>query len=351
MAAPATVADAPPQMSAAAAAARGTSGCAGPASGRSSGFAFAHTVNRDADEAAQRLQAWDQVYRQLAPGRFEGVTTDLWFESMQLFRERSNRRVYQAGRPWAGAVTFGIILAMEGAARFCGHTLDLDSMLVLGSCGELDLLTSPTMDIVGISVPQGMLASLGAARAAFDGEDARASNRLVRMKPPVAARLRALAQSLFHTIEADPQRLECAGVRAQIRDDLMDGLAQAAHDAVAQPMPAERHVGQRAIVQRATDYVLAHTEEPICVERLCEVTGVSRRSLQYAFEHTLGTSPVEYLRTARLHSVRRELKSTSRAVASIQDIAARWGFWHLGHFGTHYGQLFGCRPSETPRPA
>ena len=35
---------------------------------------------------------------------------------------------------------------------------------------------------------------------------------------------------------------------------------------------------------------------------------------------------------------------------SIQDIAARWGFWHLGHFSTNYRELFGCRRSETPRP-
>ncbi len=315
-------------------------------------FAFTRSESHDADEAAQRLHAWDQVYRQLAPGRFEGLTTDLWFESMQVFRERSNRRIYQAGRAWPGSVTFGIPLAMEGTARFCGQPMDLDSMLVLGSCGELDFLTSPTLDIVGISMPQAKLASLGAARAAFESEYGRAPNRLVRMNPPVAARVRALAQSLFDTIEADPQRLSSASVREQIRDDVMEGLAAAAHDSVAQqPMHAERHANQRAIVQRATEYVLAHTDEPIFVERLCEVIGVSRRSLQYAFEHVLGTSPVEYLRAARLHGVRRELKSTSRRVATIQDIAARWGFWHLGHFTTHYRQLFGCRPSETPRPA
>lgn len=314
------------------------------------GFAFARTETHDADDAAQRLRAWDQEYRQLAPGRFEGLTTDLWFDSIQIFRERSNRRVYQAGRPRTGAVTFGILLAMEGAARFCGQTLDLDSMLVLGSCGDLDLLTSPTLDIVGISIPHAMLAALGASPVALDADDRRAPNRLVRMKPPVGERVRAFAHSLFGAIEADPDRLATTGVRAQIRDDVIDGLAAATQDAVAQRMPAGRHANQRAIVQRATDYVITHTDEPIFVERLCDVTGVSRRSLQYAFEHTLGTSPVEYLRAARLHGVRRELKSTPRNVASIQDIAARWGFWHLGHFCTHYRQLFGGRPSETPRP-
>ena len=85
------------------------------------GFACACTHNHDADEAAERLQAWDQVYRQLAPGRFEGQTTELWFESMQLFRERSNRRLYQSGRSWPGSVTFGILLEInQSVVRFRG---------------------------------------------------------------------------------------------------------------------------------------------------------------------------------------------------------------------------------------
>ncbi len=310
------------------------------------GFACTNLANHDADEAGQRLRAWDQTYRQLTPGRFEGLTTDLWFEPVQLFRERSNRRVHQAGRSWPGSVTFGILLSMEGEARFCGQAMDLDSMIVLGSADELDLVTSPTLDIVGIAIPQDRLTWLD------DGNrSARTGSRLVRLKPAAAARLREVTQSIFDTIEADPSTLGAKAVREQVRDDLIDALATATWNGVAQSTTAPRHVNQRAVVQRATEHVLAHRDEPVSVERLCELVNVSRRSLQYAFEHTLGISPLEYLRVARLHGVRRELKTTPRSAASIQDIAARWGFWHLGHFTTHYRQFFGCRPSETPRPA
>lgn len=310
------------------------------------GFACACAHNHDADEAAERLQAWDQVYRQLAPGPFEGHTTELWFESMQMFRERSNRRVYQAGRSWPGSVAFGILLEMDGQARFCGQAMDLDTLLVHGAADEFDLVTSPMLDVVGIAIPQDRLTWLESPRGA-PGDDP--ASRLVRMKPPAAACIREVLQSIFDTIEADPAQLAPAAVREQIRDDVIDALAAATWDGVAQPTPAPRHTSQRAIVRRATEHVLAHRDEPVSVERLCELVGASRRSLQYAFEHTLGISPLGYLRVARLHGVRRELKSTPRGAASIQDVAARWGFWHLGHFTTHYRQLFGCRPSETPR--
>ena len=318
-----------------------------PAHPAAAGFAYTRIVNHDADEAAQRLHAWDQTYRQLTPGRFEGLTTDLWCEPMQLFRERSNRRIHQAGRSWPGSVTFGILLSMEGEARFCGQPMDLDSMMVLGASDELDLVTSPQLDIVGIAIPQDRLTWLDDPGEGRHGRGP--ASRLVHLKPSSAARLREVMQSIFDTIEADPARLAAAAVREQVRDDVIDALATAAWDGVVQATPAARHVNQRAIVQRATAHVLAHRDEPVSVERLCEHANVSRRSLQYAFEHTLGISPLEYLRVARLHGVRRELKSTPRSVASIQDIAARWGFWHLGHFVTEYKQMFGELPSQTLR--
>jgi len=313
-------------------------------------FAFARSESHDADEAAQRLRAWDQTYQQLTHGRFEGLTTDLWLGSMQVFRERSNRRIHQAGRAWPGSVTFGIPLAMDGTARFCGQPMDLDSALVLGPCGELDFLTSPMLDIVGISMPQDELRTINQGVSAFELASALASNRLIKLDSMSAARLRLLALSLFDAIEQDPAQLSVPSVREQIRDSVLGGLAEAFLDSVVHPHAADRHTTHRSIVQRAKEYVLAHPDDPITVERLCAVIGVSRRSVQYAFEYVLGIAPAQYLRAARLHGVRRELKSTPRSAASIQDVAARWGFWHLGHFTARYRQLFGCRPSETPRP-
>jgi AraC family transcriptional regulator, ethanolamine operon transcriptional activator len=50
-----------------------------------------------------------------------------------------------------------------------------------------------------------------------------------------------------------------------------------------------------------------------------------------------------------LNGVRRELKSDARADRAVQDIAARWGFWHLGEFSADYKHQFGELPSATLR--
>jgi AraC family ethanolamine operon transcriptional activator len=79
---------------------------------------------------------------------------------------------------------------------------------------------------------------------------------------------------------------------------------------------------------------------------LCNHVGASRRKLQYCFQEVLGISPVSFLRILRLNAVHKAL-CTGGEEKQIQDIAAEWGFWHLGHFTSDYRNLFGERPSDT----
>jgi AraC family ethanolamine operon transcriptional activator len=315
------------------------------------GFVFTRNTSHDADEAAQRLRAWDQIYQQLTAGRFNGLTTDIWFGDLQVFRERSNQRMYEAGRCWPGSVTFGLPLGMRGEARFCGQALDLDSVLVLGPNGVLDFQTSRELDILGISMPQRLLSAVDDRIAEAPLSAAWMGSGLIRLDPATAAQMRAMALALFEAIEAAPDSLGSAAVRDQVRDRVLEELVHKMVSAALRPLGADRHARHREIVDAVRDFALQdHLEAALTVEQLCGLVGVSRRTLQYAFESVLGLSPVQYLRAARLQGVRRELRTTPRSAASIQDIAARWGFWHLGHFSNNYRELFGCRPSETPRP-
>jgi AraC family ethanolamine operon transcriptional activator len=104
-----------------------------------------------------------------------------------------------------------------------------------------------------------------------------------------------------------------------------------------------------AVVSRAQDYIREHIDEPLTVEDLCRVLGVSRRTLQYSFQEVLQLNPVSYLRATRLNGARRMLKTADPKRHSVQDIAARWGFWHLSHFAKDYRRMFGELPSETLR--
>jgi len=106
--------------------------------------------------------------------------------------------------------------------------------------------------------------------------------------------------------------------------------------------------GAKLSTTRRRELLLAHTDEPLSILQVCSHLGTSRRKLNYCFQDVLGTTPVKYLRTLRLNGVRRVLRHAEKGV-TVQDVAAHWGFWHLGQFAQDYRRLFGELPSTTLR--
>ena len=78
---------------------------------------------------------------------------------------------------------------------------------------------------------------------------------------------------------------------------------------------------------------------------------MSVRSLQESFRRSLDTTPMAYLRHLRLEKVRDELMAAAPGTVSVTDVAARWGFVHLGRFAAAYRSEFAERPSDTMRAA
>jgi len=111
--------------------------------------------------------------------------------------------------------------------------------------------------------------------------------------------------------------------------------------------PEPFRVRERA-VRRSLDLIDASNREPLSVVDLCRSAGVSRRTLEYAFQERFGLSPKAYMLARRLGEVRAELR-LDHAGQSITGIANQWGFHHLSRFAALYRRQFGELPSETIR--
>ncbi|MBC2660179.1 AraC family transcriptional regulator [Novosphingobium flavum] len=101
-------------------------------------------------------------------------------------------------------------------------------------------------------------------------------------------------------------------------------------------------------VRRVEQYMLAHADQPITLEKLVEVSGVSARALFDGFRKFRGTSPMAYLRSVRLQRAHEDLKNAGPG-ASVTEIACRWEFYQFGRFAAQYKTMFGELPSETLR--
>jgi AraC-like DNA-binding protein len=119
------------------------------------------------------------------------------------------------------------------------------------------------------------------------------------------------------------------------------------------PDRADAHLsGQAAhrVFVRADEYLRAHLSEPVYVADVCGAAGTNERSLQIVFRRRLGLTPLEYLRTLRLHRARRDLLACGGdSRTSIRTVARRWGLTHPGRFSIAYREQFAELPSETLR--
>jgi AraC-like DNA-binding protein len=101
-------------------------------------------------------------------------------------------------------------------------------------------------------------------------------------------------------------------------------------------------------VVRALDWLKAHLDEPVRVDRLAEVAGVRPRTLEAHFRRFLGTTPLGWVRAARLARARRRLLHAGPE-DTVTGVALTSGYTQLGRFAAHYRERFGELPSETLR--
>ncbi|MBN9111998.1 MAG: AraC family transcriptional regulator [Pseudonocardia sp.] len=103
------------------------------------------------------------------------------------------------------------------------------------------------------------------------------------------------------------------------------------------------------VIRRADALIEAHAREPLTVDDIAEAVGLSVRSLQEGFRRHYDTTPTARLREARLAGVRRELADADPTRRTVSQVAADWGFHHLGRFAVAYKERWGESPSETLR--
>jgi AraC family ethanolamine operon transcriptional activator len=149
---------------------------------------------------------------------------------------------------------------------------------------------------------------------------------------------------------ADSGPFRTAAVQEQVFDGLLTRLLAVADPALPRPRHARTALARRrAIVRTIDDYVAGNPDASPTLQELCRIAHASERTLQYAFRYCYDVSPTHYVKLIRLHRVRRALLASEPGAGAVTAVANRFGFWHMGHFGQAYRQVFQESPSSTLR--
>ncbi|MBN3562757.1 GlxA family transcriptional regulator [Aliamphritea spongicola] len=159
--------------------------------------------------------------------------------------------------------------------------------------------------------------------------------------------------------EIDRDRFTCAGgsapmdmmlkliadsqgskLSANISEQFMCDRIRGRHDRQRTPLQAHLGSGQPKLIEAVT-LMEANIEEPMSVDELAKLVGISRRQLERLFQKHLNCVPTRYYMDLRLNCARRLLLQTDK---SIVDVSLACGFVSAPHFSKCYRDFFGIPP-------
>lgn len=304
-----------------------------------------YTVSHDAHEHAHNLTDWQQHYDQISAGEFYGQIIERPFEDLQVFKEHTSQALSQSCLVWPDSIWLGISPQLQGKqnqSKINGLSLNSNDIMCRPGNIEFELTTPDAFDIYGLVISRDKLLNQANKQGVeLNWQDILHNERLSIPDNTLSAINFLLARLLNHNAT------DSHGTPDHLTQDLIHmGLLEIFSKESPNQTVHTSYQHRKSIVDRARDYLHQHHERAITLSELCEACHTSRRTLQNSFESILGLSPIQYLRYTRLNGVRRDLKQ-AKTGETIGDIAARWGFWHLGQFAKDYKNVFGELPKET----
>ena len=137
-----------------------------------------------------------------------------------------------------------------------------------------------------------------------------------------------------------------ASILRSIEEDLLQQLLRVVRLPLQVSTIDSRH-RRRQGFEMAIEFLREADLSSLSVPELSSQTGVSQRTLEYAFQEHLNITPVSFIRKLRLHSIRRILLSSHVSDTTISGTAHQHGIYDMGRFASIYKNHFGELPSQT----
>ncbi len=299
--------------------------CRAPSDPQISEHRFSSFVDQE-----KALPKFDQIYRQLTPGCFEGFVKSVDYGTLTLTHEAMNQGLEQQVSVNDGTVAIGFVMG-------AGHMYDLfknevfnGQVAVLpGGHEHVSYVAEKTEFVIASisleSVPEEML-----------------SGRTLptEVAKPVGAWIRGLIGMAGSTTEAK-------GLTTILPELVMDRLSLLFGYPEARVSRNNHH--EVIVLKRILEACHELPAEELTVSRLSKHLGLPRTDLRRACQATTGFHLDDMLTSRRLSDVYRILREGSAGQMNVTQAALDHGFTHFGRFSAAYRKMFGERPSDTLR--
>jgi AraC family ethanolamine operon transcriptional activator len=282
----------------------------------------------------------------LAPGPFRGevIASDLNGILVNVGQFRGSLR--SRGTLHKTHITFGLQIAVEPASVQWNNEVVAGNVLTMPPATEQEGASYGLNDYATVSMDLETLAELGVLHA-IDADDRFFSRRRHFIPAPTGVRT-AVATAMGQFARALADRTQTATpdrIESLRRSVIMPFLVGISYGYEPRGRLTQRPAAQ--IVRLTENWIDERPSAHLHILDVCRALNISMRTLQRAFQRTLGMAPSRYLMLRRLSRARNDFLSADQRQRTVTDVAAAHGFFEPGRFAGLYKHFYQESPSHT----
>ena len=285
------------------------------------------------------INEWDFLYHQVSSGKFTSQLNSFWLDEIGIYEEHLSPCIFQQGKAKDDVVCIGVFRRIQQPVLWMGEAIDENDIICIYPNNEVIIKTPEDSLFYALHFPLNLLMEL---------EEQPLNSKMHTLKnKKLNIQLYQKMMEMITVIQRSTQLKLTDLARSYLKSDLIDLAYRYIHAGQKnKQIEPQAKIKANQVVKYLIHYLIEHRDQPISLDKCCELTQMSKRTLQNYFEAVTGQSPSLFLKYWRLNGVRRMLQQ-AKAQISIGDAAGYWGFWHLSQFATDYKRLFAETPTET----
>lgn len=299
----------------------------------------------DFDQIRSAFAKWDQRYDQLDQGRFEGRFSFAFLGDVQLIRISANRVIRSTGACPRDCLVFTPVTPQIAASTWRGRTLKPGMVNVLASSMEMDHRTCLEYAQASLIVPLARLEQVSLAVLGIGCDRLLPRGKELTIGDSNTDRLtNRLSDSIQRWVQPGLSGQTNLVSQVSLDQILVDLVAMLGESRIEDPLHTTS--SQRAaVVRKIEEFVRENPGQSLGILDLCKLSGVSKRTLHYAFLEVTGCSPHDFIKAIKLNAARRDLKNLPPTKGQIDSVARSYGFHRSGRFAADFRRRFNKLPS------
>ena len=295
---------------------------------------------------AHTARAWDIDFFQLDRGEFRADLTRFISGNLQFGTTRINRKIQQRGSAPEKLWSFALLKNPSIQLNWRGHNLSPNDIMLYHPGSEIDCISNQDFSVLVYSAPEEYLYNISRMSGFPEIPDLIRTSDRFTCDPAEIQNLRRQLNRISKTLFVSETKSDCRMFLPELEYNIPKLFFKTlAGGRVENSLPSFRL--RNYALKQALVCIETSVGDNLTVHGLCQMSGVSDRTLEYAFQEHFGITPKAYIRAYRLNCTRKILLRADSSDTKINTIANSFGFWHMGQFAKDYKHYFGELPSVT----